>query len=188
MPRSVRGVARIEAWRDPATEALANHQPRLDPAVEVLDARDADDRREVAVDQPRDVAELVGAIPDVGARAFDRPRTAGKHRRPRGTDRADVSAGPPGGNCGNREAAADRDPVTAAARGDHAQLGDVAGRARVLPDALPGLGGQVGASGHRLKGPSIVHRIRQRHRREDVRRIGDFVGHGVRHATNHRIA
>src|SRR6185503_2831832 len=108
----------------PGVQALANHQSGLDPPIEVLDARDADDRGEVAIHPPGDEAEFSRGPPDVGARAFDGPRAGGKCRGSCRSPRPNVTTGESSGDVGDREAPADRDPVTAAAGRDHAQPGD----------------------------------------------------------------
>ena len=53
-------------------KTLADHQPRLHPAIEVLDARHPRGDREVPEDGAIDVAEFVRRPPDVGAGTFDR--------------------------------------------------------------------------------------------------------------------
>ena len=174
IPRSVRGVARIDTCRDPASRLSRTINPALTH------------RSRFSMLATRTIAAKLPIHPPARRNGI-RPRLP-RCRRPIlrwSTCRRKMPwflpLPPPqchywrilAGMSGDREATADRDPVTAAAGRDHAQPGDVAGRAGVLPDALTALRRQVGAACHRLERPSIVHRIRQRHRRQDVRRIED---------------
>ena len=187
IPRSVRGVARIDTCRDPASRLSRT----INPALTQRSRFSMLATRTTAAKLPYTRLETKrnsSAVPQMSA-----PDPSMVHVP---AENAVVPAAPtapmsllenPPGMSGDREATGDRDPVTAAAGRDHAQPGDVAGRAGVLPDALTGLRRQVGAACHRLERPSIVHRIRQRHRRQDVRRIEDAVRHRVRHTANHRV-
>ena len=169
------------------SQRLADHQPCLHPAIEVLDARHAGGDGEVPVDIAIHVAEFVRRPPDVSAGTLDGPPAAAVHRGPGCSDRADVSARPPSGGCDDRRALSDQDEVPGGTRGDEPQAHEVADRPGVLPDALSGPRRKVLAAGHRDERSPVVERVRQRGARQHALRVVDAPADCVRLAGDDRV-